>query len=247
MAAGYEITQLDQWEAVVEADADGDGANGRVLEIKGGQELHDLSDPSREAMLGVVAHFGGTLLATDAERKEPRAAQIRERATFAAELVNLLLRGGPNEIESLVEALRPLPPREGETEADLQAAEDRSRLRMKGIYLRAVEESFSVAQLREELGCSRQRLQQLREEDRLFAIDIPYERGLSYPRWQFDPSGRPREEMRSLIAAAQTSGLDALGFHLLMTGTRGDERSGVQMLRDGDSEEALALVRAADR
>jgi hypothetical protein len=247
MTTRYEITQLDPWEVVVEADADGDGANGRVLEIKGGQELHDLSAPSREAMLGVVAHFGGTLLTTQTREGEPRGGQITERATFAAELVDLLLRGSASEVESLVEALKPLPLREGESEADLRAAEDRARLRMKGIYLRTIEESFSVTQLREELGCSRQRLQQLREEDRLFAVDVPYERGLSYPRWQFDLSGRPREEMNSLIVAARASGLDALGFHLLMTGSRGDERSGVQMLREGDTEEALALVRAADR
>jgi hypothetical protein len=242
----YEITLLDQWEAVVEGDADGDGTNGKIFEIKGGRELRDLPDPSREAMLGAVAHFGGSLLAT-LERDSRTSTQIQERATVAAELFDLLLRGSADEVESLIDALKPLPSAEGDNEIDLQAAEDRARLRMKAIFFRAIEDSFTVAQLRDELELSRQRVKQLRDEDRLFAIDVPYERSLLYPRWQFDSSGRPRAQMPALIRAARDSGLDALGFHLLMTGRRDEEPSGVQMLRDGDEDRVLALVRAADR
>lgn len=245
MADQYEITQLDQWEAVVEGDIDGDGASGTVLEIKGGQELREVPDLSREAMLAVVAHFAGTLLATVGVEVFA-AAQLRERATFAAELIEYVLRGDAREYSRLIAALSTLPD-EGDAEADLAAAEERSRLRMKGIFLQAIGESFSVAQLREEFGLSRQRLQQLRDARRLFAIDVPYEKGLLYPRWQFDSSGRPRPEMSPLIDAARDSNLDALGFHLLMTGSRDNGPSGLQMLRDGDADHAVALVRSADR
>ncbi len=241
----YEITLLDQWEAVVEGDADGDGLNGKLLEIKGGRELEDLPDPSREAMLGAVAHFGGSLVgAVDSQARS--SIQIRERASLAAELFDVLLRGRPKQVEALIHALQQVE-QQADTEADLAEAEEHARFRMKATYLRVMEESFTVGQLREQLELSRQRIKQLRDEDRLFAIKAPYERSLLYPRWQFDASGLPREEMPELLGAAQAANLDALGFHLLMTGTRGEEPTGVQMLREGRDDLALSLVRSADR
>jgi len=242
----YEITLLDQWGAVVEGDADGDGTNGRVFEIKGGRELEDLPDFSREAMLGAVAHFGGSLVSTLPPQART-SRQIQERANLAAELFDLLLHGRAEQVEALIDILQPLPESSTENEEGLRAAEDRARLRMKAIYFRVIEESFTVAQMREELQLSRQRVKQLRDEDRLFAVKAPYEKSLLYPKWQFDSSGRPRAEMPGLIVAARDAGLDSLGFHLLMTGRRGEAPSGVQLLRDGDIDAALSLVAAADR
>jgi hypothetical protein len=241
----YVITQLDKWEAVVEGDADGDGLNGKLLEIKGGRELEDLSDPSREAMLGAVAHFGGSLVGA-VEVESRNSTQIRERASLAAELFDVLLRGSAGQMEALVQALQPVESAT-DAEGDLQEIEEHTRFRMKAAYLRVMEESFTVAQMRNQLELSRQRVKQLRDEDRLFAIKAPYERSLLYPRWQFDADGRPRAEMPALIAAGREAGLDALGFHLLMTGGRGEEPSGVQMLREGRDDLALTLVNSADR
>jgi hypothetical protein len=241
----YEIT-LSDWEAVVDGDADGDGLNGRLLEIKGGSELGDLPDPSREAILGAVAHFGGSLVGAVEAEESRGSTQIQERAQLAAELFDVLLCGTASQVNALIDAIQSAGG-QIDTEGDLIAVEEHARFRMKATYLTVMEESFTVAQLREWLRLSRQRVKQLRDEDRLFAIKAPYERSLLYPRWQFDVDGRPRHEMPGLIAAARAANLDALGFHLLMTGSRGDEPSGVQMLREGRPDVAFALVNSADR
>lgn len=248
----YRVTQLDDWAAVVEGDVDGDGSKGRVFEIKGGTELRDVPTLSREAMLGAVAHFGGSL----ATSLEDGPRNVEERATLAAEVFEALLQADPQQFDALIAALKESVPAadvsEGEqmdelSEADLRKAEDRARLKMKATFLRTIEESFTVAELREDFRLSRQRLKQLRDEERLFAVEVPYERSLLYPTWQFDETGRPREAVRPLIHTAREAGLDALGFHLLMTGEREDGPTGLQYLREGREDEALALVRSVDR
>ena len=60
----FQITKLDNWGAVLEGDANGDGSNGEILEIKGGTELQVVPDSTREAMLAAVASFGGVLVGT---------------------------------------------------------------------------------------------------------------------------------------------------------------------------------------
>lgn len=304
----YKITSLNDWAAVVEGDADGDGAGGPILEIKGGSELQSLANPSREAMLGAVAHFGGSLASTienespgiddrlllslgaagagtasgileaaaarpeghplkpedinrlheasariislmlaDAATVDPMLQQLEERAELAIDLLQTLLRASRQELDALILALRPNLAADDGDDFDMRAAESRARLLMKAMYMRVRDESLTVAQIRDELKLSRQRLKQLRDEDRLFAVDIPYQKGLVYPAWQFDASGRPRAAMQPLIRAAREAGLDALGFHLLMTGKREGGPTGVELLDAGREELALGLVRAADR
>jgi hypothetical protein len=304
-ATQYKITSLDDWAAVVDGDADGDGAGGRLLEIKGGAELQSLPNPSREAMLGAVAHFGGSLVATiesegheidgelllsigavgagtassildaassrpldrpikpeyaahlsrassrimslmllDAAAAEPVFQEIDERAQIAIDVLQILSgSGGRRQLDALIEALSPERP----GDSDVREVEARARLRMKAIYRKVSDESLTVAQIRDDFELSRQRLQQLRKENRLFAIDIPYEKGLVYPAWQFEASGRPRAAMATLIDAAREAGLDALGFHLLMSGRRNDGRRGVELVQAGEETAALRLIRSADR
>jgi hypothetical protein len=245
----YRVTKLDDWAAVVEGDVDGDGSKGRVFEIKGGTELRDLPDPYREEMLGAVAHFGGSL----ATSLESDSRNVEERATLAAEVFEVLLQADAQQFNALVGALKESvstedsPGEDEYSEEEMRKAEDRARLKMKAIFLRTIDESFTVAELREEFKLSRQRLKQLRDEERLFAVEVPYERSLLYPTWQFDEAGRPREAVRPLIHAAKEAGLDALGFHLLMTGEREDGPTGLQYLRDGQEDLALALVSTVDR
>jgi hypothetical protein len=304
----YKITSLSDWTAVVEGDTDGDGAGGPILEIKGGSELRSLTNPSREAMLGAVAHFGGSLASTieneapgiddrlllslgtasagtangileaaaarpeghplkpedvsylhdasariislmlaDAGTVDPMLRQMEERAELAIDLLQTLMRASRQELDALIVALRPSVTVDQGDDFDVRAAESRARLLMKAMFMKVRDESLTVAQIRDELKLSRQRLKQLRDEDRLFAVDIPYQKGLVYPAWQFEASGRPRAAMQPLIRAAREAGLDALGFHLLMTGKREGGRVGVQLLDDGREELALGLVRAADR
>lgn len=245
----YRVTRLDDCAAVVEGDVDGDGSKGKVFEIKVGTELWDLPELSREAVLGAVAHFGGSL-ATSLE-SAPR--NLEERATLAAEVFEVLLQADAQQFDAIVEALKEAPAAASSREEDelsegeLREVENRARLKMKAIFLRTIDESFSVAELRKEFKLSRQRLKQLRDEERLFAVEVPYERGLFYPTWQFDETGRPRESVRPLIGAAKEAGLDALGFHLLMTGEQENGPTGVQYLREGREDQALALVGSVDR
>ena len=172
--------------------------------------------------------------------------QIEERASVAADVYRLLFTADTAQVEALMEALKPANAADPGT-FDMHQAEVRARLRMKALYQKIRSESLTVAELRDEHGLSRQRLKQLRDEDRLFAVDIPYQRGLVYPTWQFDASGRPLAVTQRLIRAAREAGLDAITFHLLMTGPREGARSGLQLLRDGREDLALSLIRAADR
>jgi hypothetical protein len=305
----YRIIKLGHWAAVLEGDADGDGSNRQILEIKGGTELKTLSDPAREAMLATVASFGGTLLGALGETYSQRLdeqllssagaagadtatsilhvtgklsgtrrtrvqraatlqhassqiitlmldavttyestpAQIEERATIAADIYRLLFNADSAQIDALLRALEPAQADPSAERPDMLQAEARARLRMKAIYQKVLAESLTVAQLRDQYKLSRQRLKQLRDEDRLFAIDIPYQRGLVYPAWQLDSAGRPLPVMQTLIRAARGAGLDALGFHLLITGPREGARSGLRLLHDGREDLVLALIRAADR
>lgn len=302
--APYRITELDPWSALVEADANGDGSRGPILEIRGGTELNNLPNTSREAMLATVASYGGSLLSnlegephppdlrllrsagaagaetttsilhaafaataqrplraehlapvkdasgritalmlTGSSEQNATPAEIRERAQTAIDLFKVLFSANHAELEAIISALAGEPASPVNTEQ----ADARIRLRMKAMLLRVIDESLTVAQLREQHSVSRQHLKQLRDADRLFAIDVPYRKGLLYPAWQFQSDGRPRPQMPALIAAARHAGLDALGFHLLMTGQREEGPSALEMLEEGHEERILSLIDAADR
>jgi hypothetical protein len=127
---------------------------------------------------------------------------------------------------------------------DAGRAEARSRIRLEALYRKLIRDSFSV----KELGVfrlSRQRLQQLRKDDRLFAVQVPNQKGLLHPRWQFDDANRPRIEMPDLIAAARDGGLDAIGFHQLMVNPEATEDGALVDLLDlGRVQDVLEILRA---
>lgn len=263
--------RLQKGCAVVEGDVDGNGESGRVLEVREGAELHGLSGPSRAAILAAVAQFGSSLtvlseahakhlaplhdatervvqlMVTDVTGESAAPSEIAERAQVAIDVFQVVFAGNKGQLDALIEALKPVALSEDPNEIDLEEAEARARLRLKAMYRRMLDESLSVAAAKEELGLSRQRLKQLRDEDRLFAIDVPVQKGLVYPTWQFDLSGRPRPVMQRIVRAAKEANLDSIGLHLLMTGHREGAKTGVELLNESREDLVLSMIRGVDR
>ncbi len=96
---------------------------------------------------------------------------------------------------------------------------------------------------------SRQRLKQLRDQDQLFAIEVPFFKGMLYPRWQFElATGKPRQIMPELIKAGRAAGMDAIAFHqtMLSTAAGGGDLSPVDLLEAGEEEAVLRILQAED-
>lgn len=174
--------------------------------------------------------------------------QLDEQGQAAVDTLRLLVGGGSERLETLIEALE-RPVVEGYPDITDEDAEARARLRLHALYQRVIRDSYTVAELSHRPGISRQRLKQLRDQDRLFAINVPFQRGHLYPRWQFALSdGRPREEMPRLIAAAREGQLDAIGFHVLMNNAAaGGGLSPLDLLEDGEEQRVLEILRGADQ
>ncbi len=197
--------------------------------------------PVRNAMKQIAE-----LLSQPDSRQAESAAAFQQRAQAAVDAFRVIALGNGRQVQSVLDALEQAAPEDADA-ADLGEAEARGRLRLHALYNKIVDDSYSVAELGETWRISRQRLAQLRNEDRLFAINVPYQRGMLYPHWQFGPDQRPRPIMSNLIKEAKDSGLDAIGFHQLMTSpASGDRVAPVQMLDEGQEELVLGIVRASD-
>ena len=211
------------------------------------EELAELTDPRRRLVTKTLSDIAAMLLAAAHEKAVTNKA-LEEKAQAAIDTMTLVVSGGNGSLETLIDALE-APAVEGYVDIDDSEAEARARLRLHALYQRVIRDSFTVEQLRSALGISRQRLKQLRDDDRLFAINVPFQRSLLYPRWQFEPvSGRPREEMAELIAAAREGGLDGVGFHMLMNNpAAGGGLSPLDLLENGQLAEVRSILRAADQ
>lgn len=186
------------------------------------------------------------LLSQPGHQSAVSEAAFQQRAQIAVDTFRVITRGTSRQLQSVIEALEPVTPDDPDT-VDTDEAERRGRIRLQALYGKIVADSYSVADLRAMWGISRQRLGQLRREERLFAITVPFQRGMLYPRWQFGPDERPRPIMPNLIKEAKAAGLDAIGFHQLMSNpSSGNGTSPVQMLDYGQEELVLGIIRAAD-
>lgn len=195
----------------------------------------------REPVRRAVSHVTDMLVGSAWDSAVP-ADELRTRLQVATDAVDVVLNAGPRQLDALIGSLVPAT-KEGEDPAQVEA---RGRLRLQALYRRLIRDSFSVKELAAH-GLSRQRLQQLRKEDRIFAVEVPHHKGLLHPRWQFGPDTRPRPEMPDLIAAARDGDLDAIGFHQLMLSADAVNEDGaapVDLLDDGRVEEVLDIVRA---
>jgi hypothetical protein len=100
-------------------------------------------------------------------------------------------------------------------------------------------------ELRAELGISRQRMQQLRENGRLLGVQPPLASEYWYPRWQFR-GGEAQEVLPRLLAAARERGLSPLGLHLLVTDPdAGIDEMPLAQLLEKRPDDVVAIVAGA--
>lgn len=167
-------------------------------------------------------------------------------------VARVLLDGSSADIAALENKLR--REKENEQHSDsLEELEVRNKLRVFARYREIEERSLSGPELQERLGVSRQRLGQLRKEERLLGLRLPIRREVYYPLWQFGEDGRPLGILPRLIEAAEEAGMGALALDALMTnpGAVDSEAGGdtpAELLRSGDPEAeeyVLGVVRAA--
>ena len=167
-------------------------------------------------------------------------------------IARVLLDGSSADIAALESKLR--REKENEQHSDsLEELEVRNKLRVFARYREVEERSLSGSELQERLGVSRQRLGQLRKEERLLGVKLPIHREVYYPLWQFGEDGRPLGILPRLIEAAAGAGMGALALDALMTnpGAVESEAGGntpAELLRSGDPEAeeyVLGVVRAA--
>jgi hypothetical protein len=170
-------------------------------------------------------------------------AQLGERAELAIDAFRVVLGGSRKQLQSLIDALD--PDEEPDAAEELERARAQARLRMQAVFQKIRRESLTVGELK--TYKSRQRLQQLRDEGRLFAIKSPYERGLIYPSWQFGAGYEPRAVMAQLLDVAKDAGLSALSLHQLMSGKRDGRQTGVELLDAGKFDQVLRLLTASER
>ena len=167
-------------------------------------------------------------------------------------VARVLLDGSSEDIAALENKLR--REKENKRHSDsLEELEVRNKLRVFARYREIEERSLSGSELRERLGVSRQRLGQLRKEERLLGLRLPIRREVYYPLWQFGEDGRPLAVLPRLIETSTEAGMGALALDALMTnpdaveGEAGGDTP-AELLRSGDSEAeeyVLGVVRAA--
>ena len=113
-------------------------------------------------------------------------------------------------------------------------------------WRQAIRESFSTRELEEKFGVSRQRLEQLRKQRKLFGLQPPFERGFFYPAWQFDEDGRARDLVPSLLEAAEDARIDPLSLHRLMVSDSATPRGPLLLaLKEGEDEYVINVVRSS--
>jgi hypothetical protein len=198
------------------------------------------TSPSEAGVRGVAQETADTvkdLLTDTSERFHLSAAAVREQANAMVGAVQALLSGREQVFASLIEAL-------AEEHASSEDIDRLNAARRIALFNRVRSESYAGPELAE-WGLQRQRLHQLREENRLFAIKIPQERSLLYPQWEFDETHREREGLPELIAEAKELGLDSLSFHLIMTNPEaGEGRTPLELWESGETGSAEAILKA---
>jgi hypothetical protein len=211
------------------------------------QQIIELSAP-RQRSLARTFEDVACLLLEAAYGQDVSTKQLDEQGRAAVDTLRLLVGGGADRLETLIDALES-PAVEGYADISEEEAEARARLRLHALYQRVIRDSFTVSELTQRVGISRQRLKQLRDQDRLFAIEVPFQRGMLYPRWQFGiADGKPRAQMPQLIAAAREGGLDAISFHILINNAAaGGGLSPLDLLEAGEERRVLRILRGADQ
>ncbi len=196
-----------------------------------------LVDSALEQILGVLAE--------QSARADVSAAELENHAQAAVDVFRVIVEGDSESLQSLLDSLKPVDTADPETINDAEA-EARGRLRLRALYRKLIQDSYTVANLTEEGELSRQRIQQLREADKLFAVKVPFQRSFLYPVWQFEPgSPKPRQVMPLLVKAAREADLDPIAFHQLMSNPEaGGGQAPCEMLDEGREDLVLGIIAA---
>jgi hypothetical protein len=217
-------------------------AHAAIVEQAGAREhssgIRALSVPARRAT-EEAGQAVARLLAELAERYEMSAAALKEQASVVVRTAHAILSGREHVFDVVMEALAV------QEHLNQEDVEQLNEARLLALHNRVMAESHTGKKL-EEWGLQRQRLHQLRQESRLFAISVPQQRGFLYPRWQFDPeTRREREGLSELITAAKDLRIDPLSFHLIMTNAdAGNGKAPLELLESGEVNRVEAILRA---
>jgi hypothetical protein len=170
-----------------------------------------------------------------------------------SEVGRLLLEGSPEKVLRLERSLREelgeerLP--EDPANADerlLRELEAENLLKVYASYREIERRSVTGEDLRQRLGVSRQRLEQLRAQRRLLGMRLPFRKSYYYPVWQFDEAGRPLASMPRLLKAAEEVGMDAEDLDAFVTNAAvGNGKAPHELLKAGEEELVLSWIGAA--
>jgi hypothetical protein len=240
--AGLAIEQLEVVESATKSTAE---LLLRTLKAEDDAGLRKRVDAHRVAPIERAAKMVFGQLMHDAYSQDISDAQLSDRAQLAIDAFSVVLSGDRRQLESAIEIFDASDAEDDEA-VDLEQARARARIRMQAVLRKVLSESFKQDQLIPYFR-SRQRLQQLRSDGKLFGVKTPYERAFVYPAWQFDDAYQPLAIMPELIATAKEVGLTPLAFHQVVTGRREGGKTGVELLSTGREEAVLGLLRATDR
>jgi hypothetical protein len=217
-----------------------------ALTAKIEKQISTLSAQRRKIVEDALNEMAEELLERTADSSELSRAAAAGRA--AVDATGILMTGKGAEIARVAEvlaAIRDERSTEAREEPSLEKLEAWGRLQLLSLYRSIEEDSIKVADLERE-GISRQRLGQLRNQERLLGIDLPFQRGFVYPKWQFERDMRPKAFLSKLISAARAEGLDGVSLHQLMTNPSAGERPGetlVSACDRGETDLALNAIR----
>ncbi len=207
--------------------------------------LQELPAKRRRAVVASLNEFAQELL--DRWGSTGELARIEAAGQAAVDTVEMLMGGGAADVARVSKLLAEIREGHDAKEMSMDELEASGRLQLLTAYRAVEEESFQVSEF-EDAGISRQRLAQLRRQDRLLGIDLPFQRGFLYPRWQFGRDLTPKGYLRELLKEAHLGGLDALTVHRVMTQTKvGEEASLVELCDHGRVDLALNALRTASQ
>lgn len=205
--------------------------------------LHELPMKRRRTVVQGLHRLATELVALSAITDDLKKLEAASRA--AADVVELLMTGSAGQLTRLARLLADLRSEIDAEEMTSEELEASGRLQVLALYRAVEEESFSVAEL-ERAGIHRQRLKQLRDQNRLLGIQLPFQRGFRYPRWQFGDDLRPKAYLPEILEAAHEMGWDALSVHRLMTQSKGEGAPApLELCERGRIGLALNALRAA--
>ena len=205
------------------------------------QRLHDLPGRRRQVVEDSLNGLAQELL--EGELATASLAKVEAAGRVAIDALEVLMTASPELLERVGQALADMRAEIDAEETDPDALAAGGRLQVVELFRRIEAESLTVAQL-EAAGIQRQRLKQLRDQDRLLGIELPFRRGFLYPQWQFGDDLRPRSELPDLLAAAREAGLDAITVHRAMTRPEaGDGATLLELCARGRLDLALNALR----